>query len=169
MKLPLKLFESRTVVHYLALCEQTLYANARAELIIMELAAGGDLDQAIIRPVPGYDGDAAMLEPMPMAAAHARLIAIQIIKGLYNLRRFEFLHRDLKGENLWFTGDGRLVIGDLGCIKHLEGKSAHCEQTVAGTSTFGNEADQAHDGYSTWNEQALYPMYACCCVRYGDV
>eukprot|EP00750_Incisomonas_marina_P027000 INCI6073.1.p1 GENE.INCI6073.1~~INCI6073.1.p1 ORF type:complete len:428 (+),score=74.16 INCI6073.1:620-1903(+) len=130
-KLPSALFASDTIVQYLALCERTQYDNASAELIIMELADGGDLNQAIIKP-----GSDMQLTPIPMTAKHARLVIKQIVKGLQNLRKSGFLHRDLKPENLWFTRDGRLVLGDLGCIKDLAGKSPHCEQTVSGTEKF---------------------------------
>ena len=44
-KLPSALFDSDTIVQYLALCDKAQYGTATAELIIMELADGGDLDQ----------------------------------------------------------------------------------------------------------------------------
>ena len=111
-KLPQKLFESKRIIHYVALCDTAPYGNANAQLIIMELADGGSLNDAIITP-----GES--MEPVPrvLTPRLARSITIQIIEGLAHLHHHDFVHRDLKPDNLWFNRNGRLVIGDLGCIK----------------------------------------------------
>ena len=47
---------------------------------------------------------------------------VQIALGLHFMHENHVLHRDLKTQNIFLLGNGRLVLGDLGISKVLEGK-----------------------------------------------
>ena len=42
--------------------------------------------------------------------------------GLHYMHEQRVLHRDLKTQNIFMLGNGRLVLGDLGISKVLEGE-----------------------------------------------
>ena len=46
---------------------------------------------------------------------------VQIALGVHYMHSNQVLHRDLKTQNIFLTGNGRLVLGDLGISKVLEG------------------------------------------------
>ena len=52
--------------------------------------------------------------------------------GLHYMHSNRILHRDLKTQNIFLLGNGRLVLGDLGISKVLEGTSDFAE-TLIGT------------------------------------
>jgi serine/threonine protein kinase len=57
---------------------------------------------------------------------------VQIALGLHFMHENHVLHRDLKTQNIFLLGNGRLVLGDLGISKVLEGKQDFA-QTCIGT------------------------------------
>ena len=57
---------------------------------------------------------------------------VQIALGLHFMHENRVLHRDLKTQNIFLLGNGRLVLGDLGISKVLEGKQDFA-QTCIGT------------------------------------
>jgi serine/threonine protein kinase len=52
--------------------------------------------------------------------------------GLHYMHSMRILHRDLKTQNIFLLGNGRLVLGDLGISKVLEG-TADFAETLIGT------------------------------------
>ena len=46
---------------------------------------------------------------------------VQMSLGLHYMHENRVLHRDLKSQNIFLLGNGRLVLGDLGISKVLEG------------------------------------------------
>ena len=46
---------------------------------------------------------------------------VQMALGLHYMHANRVLHRDLKTQNIFLLGNGRLVLGDLGISKVLEG------------------------------------------------
>jgi len=46
---------------------------------------------------------------------------VQMALGLQYMHQERVLHRDLKTQNIFLLGNGRLVLGDLGISKVLEG------------------------------------------------
>ena len=57
---------------------------------------------------------------------------VQIALGLHFMHENRVLHRDLKTQNIFLLGNGRLVLGDLGISKVLEG-TQNFAQTCIGT------------------------------------
>ena len=47
---------------------------------------------------------------------------VQMALGLHYMHEQRVLHRDLKTQNIFMLGNGRLVLGDLGISKVLEGE-----------------------------------------------
>lgn len=46
---------------------------------------------------------------------------VQMALGLHFMHENQVLHRDIKAQNIFLLGNGRLVLGDLGISKVLEG------------------------------------------------
>lgn len=57
---------------------------------------------------------------------------VQMVLGLDYLHRHNIIHRDVKSPNMFLLGNGRLVVGDLGISKSLDGKSIMAK-TALGT------------------------------------
>lgn len=57
---------------------------------------------------------------------------VQLALGLHYMHANKVLHRDLKTQNVFMLGNGRLVLGDLGISKVLDG-TMDFAQTCIGT------------------------------------
>jgi NIMA (never in mitosis gene a)-related kinase 1/4/5 len=57
---------------------------------------------------------------------------VQLALGLHYMHNNKVLHRDLKTQNVFLLGNGRLVLGDLGISKVLDG-TMDFAQTCIGT------------------------------------
>jgi serine/threonine protein kinase len=57
---------------------------------------------------------------------------VQLTLGLHYMHGNKVLHRDLKTQNVFMLGNGRLVLGDLGISKVLDG-TMDFAQTCIGT------------------------------------
>jgi NIMA (never in mitosis gene a)-related kinase len=57
---------------------------------------------------------------------------VQLALGLHYMHTSRVLHRDLKTQNIFLLGNGRLVLGDLGISKVLDG-TMDFAQTCIGT------------------------------------
>lgn len=57
---------------------------------------------------------------------------VQLTLGLHYMHANKVLHRDLKTQNVFMLGNGRLVLGDLGISKVLDG-TMDFAQTCIGT------------------------------------
>ena len=66
---------------------------------------------------------------------------VQIALGLHFMHEQNVLHRDLKTQNIFLLGNGRLVLGDLGISKVLEGKQDFA-QTCIGTPYYMSHHDK---------------------------
>jgi serine/threonine-protein kinase len=88
------------------------------DLIVMELLSGGDLRSRIAQEILAPEWSCAVVLAVASAlqAAHER--------GL--------LHRDVKPENVLFTGDGRAKLTDFGVAKIVAGASP-TSSTIVGT------------------------------------
>jgi len=67
---------------------------------------------------------------------------VQMALGLYYMHENRVLHRDLKTQNIFMLGNGRLVLGDLGISKVRGGAPRSCQG-------LGNEARGV--GLARWN------------------
>ena len=109
-KLPLTLFDTGCVIRYYAVCPRCPFNNSKAELIIMELADYGNLAESY-SPISGT--------PVVYSANHARRHTVSIIEAMHTLRVNNYVHRDLKPDNLLLTANGKLVLGDIAHLKYV--------------------------------------------------
>lgn len=63
-------------------------------------------------------------------ALHATL---QMALAIHYMHENKVLHRDIKAQNIFLLGNGRLVLGDLGISKMLDGTMAFAKTQVCNT------------------------------------
>ena len=85
-------------------------ANRKKLCIIMTFCDGGDL-AGRVKACKGRP-------PKEHIALHW---FVQIALGLHYMHENRVLHRDIKTQNIFLLGNGRLVLGDLGISKVLDG------------------------------------------------
>ena len=104
--------------------KDSFFAKRGSQLcIVMTYCDGGDLSERIKRQ------DATRKRLKEDQVLHW---FVQIALGLHFMHENRVLHRDLKTQNIFLLGNGRLVLGDLGISKVLEGKQDFA-QTCIGT------------------------------------
>ncbi len=116
--------------------------DAARPFIVMELAAGGSLEQRVKQ---------AGRLPWREAAA----VGAAVARGLAALHESGFVHRDLKPANVLFDEDGRARVSDFGLVRQVEGGSLlTASHMVIGTPAFlspeqanGRPATPAADVY----------------------
>ena len=94
--------------------------------IVMEFCDGGDLEAMLKKQSRrqqsrhrGAYGARAVAGGLP-ESEYMPLFA-QVALGVEYLHSQRVLHRDLKSQNIFLLGNGRLVLGDLGISKVLDG------------------------------------------------
>lgn len=110
--------------------------------IVMELADGGSLAERI-----------------PVSAAEARRIAVEVCDGVGHAHARGIVHRDLKPENILFDGTGRAKVGDFGIARMEErgaGWTVTSEGHVAGTPHY--VAPEALAGAAPDPRQDVYAL-----------
>jgi len=95
------------IVHYR---ESFLSKNKDSLCIVMEYCDGGDLSNKIEKQRNRLMSESTILHYF-----------VQMTLGLHFMHSNRILHRDLKTQNIFLTGNGRLVLGDLGISKVMEG------------------------------------------------
>jgi hypothetical protein len=85
---------------------------------------------------------------------------VQIALGLHYMHTNKVLHRDLKTQNIFLLGNGRLVLGDLGISKVLEG-TMDFAQTCIGTPYYMSPEIFKNKPYSYKSD-----VWALGCVLY---
>ncbi|GMH93893.1 hypothetical protein TL16_g12749 [Triparma laevis f. inornata] len=90
--------------------ESFLSKNKDSLCICMEYCDGGDLSQKIERRRGSLMEERIILSYF-----------VQMALGLDFMHRNRVLHRDLKTQNIFMLGNGRVVLGDLGISKVMEG------------------------------------------------
>ncbi|GMH80364.1 hypothetical protein TrST_g12903 [Triparma strigata] len=90
--------------------ESFLSKNKDSLCICMEYCDGGDLSQKIERRRGQLMEERIILSYF-----------VQMALGLDFMHRNRVLHRDLKTQNIFMLGNGRVVLGDLGISKVMEG------------------------------------------------
>ena len=96
--------------------------------IVMEFASGGDLANFIRKQ-----------GATPLPEEDIWRLLIQVTAGLRHLHAARILHRDIKAENIFIDGVGRVKIGDLGLGRMLDGKTIHARTTVGTPLYFSPE------------------------------
>ncbi|KAJ1449761.1 hypothetical protein M885DRAFT_534558 [Pelagophyceae sp. CCMP2097] len=91
--------------------------------IVMQYADGGDLS-----------GQIKIAAKTHKLYSESKILHwfVQMALGLHYMHQNRVLHRDLKTQNIFLLGNGRLVLGDLGISKVLEG-TMDFAQTCIGT------------------------------------
>jgi len=84
--------------------------NKDSLCIVMEFCDGGDLSDVIKKAGRRLFREEKVLHYF-----------VQMALGLHYMHERRILHRDLKTQNIFLLGTGRLVLGDLGICKVLEG------------------------------------------------
>lgn len=106
------------IVRYI---DSFLSKNNESLCIAMEYCDGGDLASQIKNAKRKLFSEDKVLHWF-----------VQIALGLHYMHQNKVLHRDLKTQNVFLLGNGRLVLGDLGISKVLEGNMDFA-QTCIGT------------------------------------
>ena len=90
--------------------ESFLSKNSETLCIVMEYCDGGDLASQIKAARRNLFSENKILHWF-----------VQLALGLHYMHSNKVLHRDLKTQNVFLLGNGRLVLGDFGISKVLDG------------------------------------------------
>lgn len=102
--------------------KDSFFANGRDNLcIVMTFADGGDLGQRISDAKSHLFKEDQIMHWFVQAAL-----------AIHYMHENKVLHRDIKAQNIFMLGNGRLVLGDLGISKVLDG-TVQFAQTQIGT------------------------------------
>ena len=115
------------IVHYR---ESFLSRKKDSLCIVMEYCDGGDLSAKITSQ-----------KRRLLSESHILNWFVQMALGLHFMHTNRVLHRDLKTQNIFLLGNGRVVLGDLGISKVMEGTQDFA-RTCIGTPYYmspGNE------------------------------
>lgn len=96
-------------------------------IIIMEYCEGGDLKQHI---------DKLFYEEKSFPKKEVLDILIQLTEGLQYLHHKNIIHRDIKSQNIFFTKDEVLRIGDFGLAKKIKKFNRNSMMTKVGTDCY---------------------------------
>jgi serine/threonine protein kinase len=108
------------IVRYI---DSFLSKNHESLCIVMEYCDGGDLASQI---------KSSFTKRKLFSEDKILHWFVQIALGVHYMHTMNVLHRDLKTQNVFLLGNGRLVLGDLGISKVLEG-TMDFAQTCIGT------------------------------------
>lgn len=126
-----------------------LSKNASELCICMEYCDGGDLAAQIKAAKKNLFSENKILHWF-----------VQLALGLHYMHSNKVLHRDLKTQNVFLLGNGRLVLGDLGISKVLDG-TMDFAQTCIGTPYYMSPEIFQNKPYSYKSD-----VWALGCVLY---
>ena len=142
----LKKLNHPNIVRYI---DSFLSKNKESLCISMEYCDGGDLATQIKNAKRNLFNESKILHWF-----------VQIALGLHYMHTNRVLHRDLKTQNIFLLGNGRLVLGDLGISKVLEG-TMDFAQTCIGTPYYMSPEIFQNKPYSYKSD-----VWALGCVLY---
>ena len=120
--------------------------------IVMDFAAGGDLGTRI---------KAMKLASSSFTEAQISRWFVQILLGLSFIHSKNVMHRDLKPQNIFLSGEGdRALIGDFGVCRVLQSKH-ELAQTITGTPYYLSPEVFQHKPYSFKSD-----MWALACILF---
>ena len=126
-----------------------LSRNGESLCICMEYCDGGDLASQIKAAKRHLFSESKILHYF-----------VQMALGLHYMHSNRVLHRDLKTQNVFLLGNGRLVLGDLGISKVLDG-TMDFAQTCIGTPYYMSPEIFKNKPYSYKSD-----VWALGCVLY---
>ena len=126
-----------------------LSRNGESLCICMEYCDGGDLASQIKAARKNLFSESKILHYF-----------VQMALGLHYMHQNKVLHRDLKTQNVFLLGNGRLVLGDLGISKVLDG-TMDFAQTCIGTPYYMSPEIFKNKPYSYKSD-----VWALGCVLY---
>jgi len=126
-----------------------LSKNKESLCICMEYCDGGDLASQIKAARRNLFSESKILHWF-----------VQLALGLHYMHTNKVLHRDLKTQNVFMLGNGRLVLGDLGISKVLDG-TMDFAQTCIGTPYYMSPEIFKNKPYSFKSD-----IWALGCVLY---
>ena len=134
------------IVRYM---DSFLSRNGESLCICMEYCDGGDLASQIKAAKRSLFSESKILHYF-----------VQMALGLHYMHQNRVLHRDLKTQNVFLLGNGRLVLGDLGISKVLDG-TMDFAQTCIGTPYYMSPEIFKNKPYSYKSD-----VWALGCVLY---
>lgn len=134
------------IVRYI---DSFLSRNKESLCICMEYCDGGDLASQIKAARRNLFSESKVLHWF-----------VQLALGLHYMHANKVLHRDLKTQNVFMLGNGRLVLGDLGISKVLDG-TMDFAQTCIGTPYYMSPEIFRNKPYSYKSD-----VWALGCVLY---
>jgi serine/threonine protein kinase len=134
------------IVRYM---DSFLSRNGDSLCICMEYCDGGDLASQIKAARRNLFSESKILHYF-----------VQMALGLHYMHQNKVLHRDLKTQNVFLLGNGRLVLGDLGISKVLDG-TMDFAQTCIGTPYYMSPEIFKNKPYSYKSD-----VWALGCVLY---
>jgi len=142
----LKRLHHPNIVGYI---DSFLSKNNESLCICMEYCDGGDLASQIKAARKNLFSESKILHWF-----------VQLALGLQYMHSHKVLHRDLKTQNVFLLGNGRLVLGDLGISKVLDG-TMDFAQTCIGTPYYMSPEIFQNKPYSYKSD-----VWALGCVLY---
>ena len=116
-KMELKLLQTLRhpgIVGYKESFEVNKKTSRHALCIVMQLCDGGELKEYLDK----------VLEKRKHVPQHIIMnYFVQMTLALEYMHRHRVLHRDIKTQNIFLLGNGRLVLGDLGVCKSFTGNN----------------------------------------------
>jgi len=143
--------------------------------LMMEYAAGGDLNTTIAKRVPPLckEGTVRYHE------SEARRIAMQLAMALaYLHEQISLIHRDVKPANILLTADGDVKLGDFGACAYVSetrdasepvGTPIYMAPEVAAAKGYGPSADVWAFGCTMFEVLSLSPPWSELDDGYGGI
>ena len=113
--------------------------------IVTQYMAGGSVEDLL-----------AGGEPLPLERTLE--IAIGICRGLEAAHRYGFVHRDVKGGNVWLTEDGTAKIGDFGIVVALDRTRITAEDAIFPVGTVNYMPPEQAVGGAITPQSDLYSL-----------
>ncbi len=148
--------ESSFLVRFLQEAQAAAGLSHPNIVTVYDVGQDGDQRYIVMEYVEGVSLKEIILESAPFSVDRATDIGLQICRAVAVAHRAGLVHRDIKPQNVLFTGDGRVKVTDFGIARALGAPKNLTEQgTVWGTPHYispeqasGEEVGPPSDVYS---------------------
>jgi serine/threonine protein kinase len=149
--------ESSFLVRFLQEAQAAAGLSHPNIVTVYDVGQDGEQRYIVMEYVEGVNLKEIILESAPFSVDRAVDIALQICRAVAVAHRAGLVHRDIKPQNVLFTGDGRVKVTDFGIARALSAPKGLTEAgMVWGTPHYispeqasGEEVSPASDVYST--------------------